>query len=216
MPFYSPSDATVSEFFRNGLHGTSTAFVTIDSIHVSLQVFCVLGCINIYLPRSSRQLKTCTIIASIVPMPVFFVLSNKKLCSQTVLYRSSLMTLRTVCAVGTPFITTVIKVWTWFVSHRFHFTHSQESELKRHFPLIEILSDAGQTATTVNDHIRVNTAVVTVFYRNSPCYIAPYHDCISPYRLRWNTIIHGYKEMLAYHHRRCSLYTFACINRLRS
>ena len=26
----------------------------------------------------------------------------------------------------------------------------------------------GQTATIVNDHIRVNTAVVTVFYRNTP------------------------------------------------
>ena len=68
----------------------------------------------------------------------------------------------------------------------------------------------------VNDHIRVITAVVRVFYRNAPCYMAPYYDCTSPYRLRWNTIIYGHKKMVAYHQRRCSLYTSACIHRLRS
>ena len=47
---------------------------------------------------------------------------------------------------------------------------------------------SGRTATVVNDHIRVNTAVVTVFYRNTPCYMAPCYGCIPPYRLRWNTI----------------------------
>ena len=73
----------------------------------------------------------------------------------------------------------------------------------------------GRTATIINDHIRVNMAVVTVFYRNTPCYMAPYYDCIPPYRLRWNTVIYGHKKMFAYHHCRCSLYTFACIHRLR-
>ena len=28
----------------------------------------------------------------------------------------------------------------------------------------------------INDHIRVNTAVVTVFDRNTSCYMAPYYD----------------------------------------
>ena len=73
----------------------------------------------------------------------------------------------------------------------------------------------GRTATIVNDHIRVNTAVVAVFYRNTPCYMAPNYGCIPPYRLRWNTVIYGHNKMVAYHHRRCSLHTFVCIHRLR-
>ena len=39
-----------------------------------------------------------------------------------------------------------------------------------------------QTATIVNDHIRDNTAIVTVFDCKAPWYMAPYYDCISPYR----------------------------------
>ena len=53
----------------------------------------------------------------------------------------------------------------------------------------------GQTATNVNDHVRVNTAVVTVFHRDASYYMVRYYDWISLYRSRSHAIIYRHKEM---------------------
>ena len=71
--------------------------------------------------------------------------------------------------------------WIWLVLNK-----SEEMTSKER---LEPKAEITCTATIVSDHIRINTAVVTVFYRNAPWYMAPYYDCISPCRLRWNTII---------------------------